>query len=138
MRLGDLLIRANRVTEADVARALERSRETGERLGDSLVALGAIDQRTLTSFIHRIPGEPHDIAAAGIDESELLALLMKLIYTDRLETARQFIDRIKLPYHLVSELTRMAVDRQLLQSLGTRQADNLLDMAHSLTEEGRR
>ena len=138
MRLGDLLIRANRVTEADVTAALERSRETGERLGDSLVALGAIDQKTLTSFIHRIPSDPHDIASTGIDENELLALLMKLIYAERLETARQFIDRIKLPYHVVAELTRMAVDRQLLQTLGTRQSDNLLDMAYSLTDLGRR
>src|SRR5579863_1641751 len=138
MRLGDLLIRANRVTEDDVAKALARGRESGGRLGENLVAIGAIDQRTLSGFIHRIPGEPHDIAATGIDENELLELLMKLIYANRLETARQFIDEIKLPYHVVSELARMAIDRQLLQTLGTRLSDNLLDMAYSLTEEGRR
>jgi len=138
MRLGDLLIRASRVTEDDVAKALALGRGNGGRLGDNLVAMGAIDQRTLSSFIHRIPGEPHDIAATGIDENELLELLMKLIYSNRLETARQFIDGIKLPYHVVSELARMAVDRQLLQTLGTRLSDNLLDMAYSLTEEGRR
>ncbi|KAA6461258.1 ATPase [Acidobacteria bacterium AB60] len=138
MRLGDLLIRGNRVTEQEVARALELGRQNGGRLGDNLVAIGAIDQRTLMSFLHRIPGEPRDIAATGIDENELLALLMKLIYANRLETVRQFIDEIKLPYHVVAELTRMAVDRALLQTLGTRLSDNLLDMAYSLTEEGRR
>jgi DNA polymerase III delta prime subunit len=138
MRLGDLLLRARRVTEGDVARALARGRENGGRLGDNLVAIGAIDERTLSSFIHRIPDEPKDIAATGIDENELLALLMKLIYSSRLESMRQFIDEIKLPYHVVSELARMAVDRKLLQTLGTRQSENLLDMAYSLTEEGRR
>ena len=56
MRLGDLLIRAKRVTEEDVARALARRNEFGGRLGDNLVALGAIDQATLDSYLHRIPG----------------------------------------------------------------------------------
>src|ERR1700738_1243126 len=138
MRLGDLLIRGGRVTVDDVARALELGRDSGSRLGDTLVAMGAIDQRTLSHFLNRIPAEPQDIAATGIDENELLALLMKLIYASRLETMRQFIDEIKLPYHIVNELTRMAVDRALLQTLGTRQSENLLDMAYSLTEEGRR
>jgi hypothetical protein len=96
MRLGDLLIRAQRVTEADVAAALARNAEHGGRLGDNLVAAGAIDQATLDSYLHRIPAEPVDIAATGIEENELLSLLMKLIYTSRLESVRQFIEAIKL------------------------------------------
>ena len=138
MRLGDLLVRAGRVTEADVEAALRRGRETGGRLGDNLVTIGAIDQPTLNSFINRIPREPKDIAATGIDGNDLLALLMKIIYASRLETVRQFIDAIKLPYHIVSDLVRMAVDRQFLQTLGTRDSENLLDMAYAFTEEGRR
>jgi hypothetical protein len=138
MRLGDLLIRAQRVTEADVANALARRDEQGGRLGDNLVATGAIDQSTLDSYLHRIPAEPVDIAATGIEENELLSLLMKLIYTSRLESVRQFIDAIKLPYHVVSELVQMAVDRQLLQTLGTRNSDHMIDMCYAFTEEGRR
>ena len=84
MRLGDLLILAKQVTPADVARALKRSRELGERLGRSLVAIGAIDQRTLESYLHRIPGEPANIAATGLDPNDLVMLLMKLIYSNRL------------------------------------------------------
>src|SRR6266567_3492752 len=138
MRLGDLLIRARRVTEEDVARALSRGREKGGRLGDNLVAIGAIDQRTLDSYLHRIPGEPENMAATGIDENDLVALLMKLIYAARIETVRQFIDAIKLPYHIVSELVKMAVDRQLLHTLGTRNSENLLDMGYAMTEGGQR
>src|SRR5487761_2475771 len=88
MRLGDLLIRANRVSEEDVTRALLHAREHGGRLGDSLVAIGAIDQRTLDHYLHRIPTEPADIDATGIDSNELVGLLMKLIYSDRLQTVR--------------------------------------------------
>jgi DNA polymerase III delta prime subunit len=138
MRLGDLLVRAKRVTEQDVQNALDRGRQVGGRLGDNLVAIGAIDQRTLSSFLNRIPTEPHDIAATNIEDTELIALLMKLIYTGRLETVRQYISAIKLPYHIVSDLVKMALDRQFLHTLGTRKSDNLLDMAYALTEEGRR
>src|SRR5438270_6935550 len=45
---------------------------------------------------------------------------------------------IKLPYHIVSELVRMAVDRQLLRTLGTHLSDNPIDLSYVLTEEGRR
>ncbi len=138
MRLGDLLIRARRVTEDDVARALARINEHGGRLGDNLVALGSIDQKTLDSYLHRIPAEPADIAATGVDEADLVGLLMKLIYSARLQSVRQYMEAIKLPYHIVSELVRMAVDRQLLHTLGTRHSENPIDLSYALTEEGRR
>jgi hypothetical protein len=138
MRLGDLLIQANLVSEKDIAAALERQGAVGGRLGDNLVTLGAIEQRALEAFLKRIPAEPADIAATGIDEVELLSLLMKLIYAGRLGTIREFIDAIKLPYHIVAELVRMAVDRQLLRALGIRSAGNPIDMGYAFTEEGKR
>ena len=138
MRLGDLLIRAKLVTEKDVAKALGRQADDGGRLGDNLVTSGAIERRVLDDFIHRIPVEPADIAATGIDETQLLSLLMKLIYTGRLETSRQFIDAIKLPYHIVTDLVHMAVDRQLLRTLGSHHSDNPIDIGYVLTDAGKR
>ena len=138
VRLGDLLIRMKLVTEEDVQRALVHLAEYGGRLGDNLVAIGAIEQKTLDSFIHRTPTEPSDIAATGLDETQVLSLLMKLIYTGRLETNRQFVDAIKLPYHIVLDLVKMAVDRSLLRTLGSRDSESLMDMSYVLTEEGRR
>jgi hypothetical protein len=138
MRLGDLLIQANLVTVGDVAEALERQSSNGGRLGDNLVALGAIDQRALESFLKRIPAEPADIAATGIDSLDLLSLLMKLIYTGRLGTCREYIEAIKLPYHIVTELISMAIDRQLLRALGMRDAFSPIDMRYAFTDEGKR
>lgn len=137
MRVGDLLVKAKLVTEKDVAKALERLKEQGGRLGDNLVAIGAITQERFNGFIHRIPSEPADIKSIGIDEVDLMGLLLKLIYRDRLETTRQFIDAIKLPYHIVLELVQMAVNRQLLQNLGSRYTDNPIDLSYSFTETGR-
>ena len=132
------MIGAKLVTDDDVAKALVRLTDHGGRLGDNLIAIGAITQEKFNAFLHRIPTEPADIRATGIDEVDLMSLLLKLIYRDRLETTRQFIDAIKLPYHIVLDLIRMAVERQLLQTLGSRYSDNPIDLSYSFTEEGRR
>jgi hypothetical protein len=138
MRLGDLLIEAKVVSVQDVTRALALQAELGGRLGDRLVGIGALTQVALDSFLNRMPTEPADIAATGIDATEFLSLLMKLIYVDHLESARQFVDAIKLPYNLVLDLVRMAIDRQLLRNLGTRDSSNALDLKYAFTDEGRR
>ena len=109
----------------------------GGRLGDNLVAVGAIDKKLLDAFIYRLPTEPLDIPSSGIDELELMSLLLKLIYTNRLETCRDFIESIKLAYPIVAELTKMAIDRKLLRILGSH-TDNPLDMSYAFTDEGRR
>ena len=57
-------------------------------------------QEALDAFIHKTPVEPANIEATGIDEVELVNLLMKLIYTMRLESGREFVDAIKLPWPL--------------------------------------
>ena len=121
-----------------MARAVQLTNEQGGRLGDHLVAMGAIEQRLLDAFIHRIPSEPHDLASANIDENDLLSLLVKLIFIGRLSTVRQYVDAIKLPLQIVNELAAMAVDRRLIHALGTRESDSLLDMSYALTDEGRR
>lgn len=140
LRLGDLLIRAKLVTELDVAKALERLSMVGGRLGDNLVAIGAITREQLEKFVHRTPREPESIAATGLDESDLLSLMLKLIYAGRLQTVRQFADTIKLPYNIVLELVKNAVDRMYLSNLGARTAgsDSLIDLAYTFTDVGRR
>jgi hypothetical protein len=138
MRLGDLLVRVKRVTEEDIAKALERQATESGRLGDNLVAIGAISKKDLEAFIHKIPPEPASVEATGLDESDLLGLLMRLIYTGGLESVRQFVEAIKLPYTLVLDLVQLAVDRKLLHNLGTRDPNSLIDMRYTFTEEGRR
>ena len=121
-----------------MARALELQAELGGRLGDRLVASGAIAQNVLDSFIHRMPLEPADIAATRVDATELLGLLVKLIYVEHIETIRQYIGAIKLPYNIVLDLVQMAIDRQLLHALGTRDSKNPHDVSYAITDGGRR
>lgn len=138
MQLGDLLIRARLVSKEHVAQALELGNQNGRRLGENLVGLGVIEPAALEAFIHRIPMEPADLAATGIDENDLISLLVKLAFTGRLSSVRQFMDAIKLPLPIVMELASMAVDRRLLHALGTRKSESLLDMSYAFTDEGRK
>ena len=137
-RLGELLTRVKLVTAKDVTAALDRMREHGGRLGENLVAIGAISEDVLDGFIRRIPSEPKNIAATGVADTDLLALLMKLIYVSRLEKVGQCSDAIKLPQSIVMDLLSMAVERQLLYVLGSHNSDTILDMRYALTDEGRR
>jgi hypothetical protein len=138
MRLGDCRVGAGLVRVTDVVAGLERQACTGTRLGDNLVALGLIEQRVLETFLKRIPVEPASVVATGIDSLDLLALLMKVIYTGHLENCRQYVETLKLPYHIVAELVQMAVDRQLLRTLGMRSAESPLEMSYAFTDEGKR
>ncbi|HEX4311694.1 MAG TPA: hypothetical protein VHZ25_16805, partial [Acidobacteriaceae bacterium] len=138
MQLGDLLVRAKLVSADDIAKALERQATEGGRLGENLIALGALTEKALDRFLHHIPTEPANIAATGINKVDLMGLMMKLIYSARLQTIRQITNAIKLPYRMVAELVQMAVDRKLLQSLGVRGADSGGGTSYTFTEAGNR
>jgi hypothetical protein len=137
LELGHLLVRAKLITVEQMNEALARQSALGGRFGDHLVALGYISQEALEAFIHKTPVEPTSIEATGIDESELMSLLMKLIYTWRLQSNREFADAIKLPANVVVKLVRIATERKLLYAKGVR-ADNMAAMNYALTDEGTR
>jgi DNA polymerase III delta prime subunit len=137
MRLGNLLIRGGLVTAEQVRDALDLQNTKGGRLGDHLVASGALTREALEAFIHRTPREPANVRATGVHENDLLALMIKQIYTGRLDSGRQFADAMKLPYHVIVELIRVATDRKLLYSRGAR-LDNKTDMNYGFTDEGSR
>jgi hypothetical protein len=121
-----------------VAAAHERAKTEGGRLTDNLVAIGAINQKVLDAFVHRIPKEPENIEATGISDTDLMSLFMKLIYSGRLEKVGQITEAIKLPQHIVMDLARMAIERQLIYTLGALGSDSILEMRYAITEEGKR
>ncbi len=137
MELGALLVRAELITVEQLNDALERQVGHGGRLGEHLVAAGYITEKVLTAFLTKFPVEPETIEATGLDETELLALMMKQIYSFRLQSTREYSDAIKLPAHIIAKLVRTAVERKLLYAKGVR-PDNSTVMTYDLTDEGRR
>lgn len=138
MQLGDLLVQAKLATLEQIAKALERQVSHGGRLGENLVAMGVLTEKALDGFLHCFPTEPADIAGTGLDSIDLMGLMMKLIYSARLQTVRQITEAIMLPTRMVAELVQMAVDRKLLHSLGVRGADSVGGASYAFTEEGKR
>lgn len=134
MHLGELLVLTKQVTRAQLAEALARQSQGGGKLGDNLVAIGALDAGTLEAFLVHVPAEPDDLQTTGVNPLELLNLLLKHIYSTRIETVVQFTDAMKLPPHLVQELVRMAVARELLVAMGSTGSV----MRYALSEQGRR
>jgi hypothetical protein len=134
VHLGELLVLTKQVTRPQLDEALQRQQQGGGKLGDNLVALGALSTEALETFLAQIPVEPEDLHGTGVNTLELLNLLLKHMYANRLETVVQFIDAIKLPPHLVQELVRMGVTRELLVAMGSSGAS----IRYTLSEQGRR
>jgi hypothetical protein len=137
MELGNLLVRAKLITVEQLDDALARQMGNSGRLGDHLVAAGHLTEQALARFLYTFPVEPETIEAVGIDETDLLALLMKQIYTARLKSTQEFAEAIKLPRHIVTKLIREATERKLIYAKGVR-PDNAAIMTYELTDEGRR
>ena len=57
-RLGELLVRENLISLAQLQKAQEEQRKTGARLGYSLTKLGIIDEEELTTFLSKQYGVP--------------------------------------------------------------------------------
>ncbi len=133
MRLGDLLQAAKIATREQIDEAIARQAEFGGRLGDNLIAIGVMPRDVLEQFIQHVPAEPSDIASTGISATDLLSLLLKIIYNLRLETVPDCAAAIKLSSNIVEMLVRMAIERGLLVALGA----NGLIMRYALSEQGR-
>ncbi len=83
-RLGELLVRAGHIDEAQLQQALEAQREQGGRLGANLVRLGQIDEAQLVSFLSQHHGVPAiNLESIGIDDAVTGVLSA--------ETARKFM-----------------------------------------------
>ena len=74
-RLGELLLREQIISAEQLQRAQEESRRSGERLGNSLIKMGAIEEEDLTQFLSRQYGVP----AINLDEFDIEPEVIELI-----------------------------------------------------------
>ncbi|MBO0332471.1 AAA family ATPase [Sneathiella sp. CAU 1612] len=138
MLIGDILLAHDLVTPEDIKIALHRQKENGGRLGDNLVALGAMTQEQLDRAIYEAPRAPKTIEDTGIPNGNLLRILLKLMYTNTLETASELSAAIKLPIGVVNRLIQEAGDRKFLESLGNTDQSTFSETRYIMTEAGKR
>ena len=137
MRIGELLVTARLVTEAQIAEAVARQRDAGGRLGQNLVAIGAISDADLDRFIVGIPADPLSLADTGIDEKTLLDLLLKIVFIGPAESIAELSHIMRLAPSMVAQLIEGAVRSQLLIALGAA-VGGATNMRYQLTDAGRR
>jgi type IV pilus assembly protein PilB len=80
-RLGELLLRDQIISAEQLQRAQEESKRSGERLGNSLVKMGAIQEEDLTQFLSRQYGVPAINLTEFDIEPEVIALVSKDVAT---------------------------------------------------------
>ena len=66
-RLGELLLRDQIISPEQLQRAQEESKKSGERLGNTLIKVGAIQEDDLTQFLSKQYGVP----AINLSEFEI-------------------------------------------------------------------
>jgi DNA polymerase III delta prime subunit len=134
MQLSDLLVATRLVTPDELEQALATQAVRGGRIIEHLAAMLPQRALILQDFATRLPPEPRDLAETGIHPTELMSLLIKQMYSMRLESTPQLVDAMKLPPHLVDELLRMATGRNLLVAMGSQ--GNVI--RYELSENGKR
>jgi len=141
MRLGEVLVGRGYVSVADVAAALARQRVEGGRLGDNIVGLGLMTAAAFAEAIAAIdattPAAPRTLAETALPPGLALNLMLKLLLRDALETEADIAQAIRLPVQVVRELLDEAVQRKLVQSLGTVVRGLIAVLRFALTEDGR-
>jgi type IV pilus assembly protein PilB len=80
-RLGELLLRDQIISAEQLQRAQEESKRSGDRLGNSLVKMGAIQEEDLTQFLSRQYGVPAINLNEFDIEPEVIALVSKDVAT---------------------------------------------------------
>ncbi len=132
-----MLVRAGLLSDEEIANAANSQSLSGRALGEHLPAPADTEPEVTDPHQNRAPREPASLAHTGIDSTDLLLLLLKLIHIERLYTVAQFSNAIKLPPHLVAELVRTAVERHLLQSNGSPDS-KFANIRYALTDDGKR
>ena len=90
MQIGELLVAAGLVTQAQIAQAVDRQHEAGGRLGPNLVAMGAISAEALAQFVDGVPVEPSTVAETGLPEAFLIDLMLKFLFVGTAETTAEW------------------------------------------------
>jgi type IV pilus assembly protein PilB len=76
-RIGELLVRENLISPAQLQKAQEESRRTGKRIGEILPKLGYIAETELTQFVAKQYGVPSINLAEFEVDAEVIALIPK-------------------------------------------------------------
>ncbi len=139
MSFGDILVAKGLASPEDIVRAVDHQKANGGRIGESLVALGVVTQEQVSEVIGEAPAVPLTLDDTGVDPVFLLQLMLKGMFTERMELPSQLSEALKLSGSIVNKLLQDAKDRKLVEALGAAIGGSgaIPEMRHALTKAGR-
>lgn len=135
--IGERLIKAGVVDEAQIERALARQRARGGRLGENLIELGFISEETLAQFIYRVPFSPTSLKDVGLPQVVLVDLLLKIMFYHSAFSVREIADSMKIPPSLINDLMDCLRRERYVEVKGA-EGYRITSLNYTLTELGRR
>jgi hypothetical protein len=134
--LGQGFLETQRITEDQLAKALERQRTHGGRLGENLVALGFVRPEDIDAFFKKTPSPVKSIADSGLT----LAFLRELILKHALHMVEfsitELSGRIKLPPTLI-DAAMEDLRKEKMAEAKSASSFSKLSYRFSLTERGK-
>jgi hypothetical protein len=113
--IGELLVRDRVVTAAQLSKALEQQRVTGQRLGDTLVGLGFMKAADLDTFFQSVPPVPRSAADTGLPMTFLTDLMLKIaFFRGQAFNLPEMSRQMCLPVGVVDELAEAAKGERLV------------------------
>ena len=138
MQLGDILVKKNLATREEIEAALERQKQSGERLGQVLVSMGVITQEELDGIQNEPPKAPSSLEETGVSSGDLRNLLVKTMNFLEVQRPSEIADTLKLSGPLVTKLIEDCVDQKLIQVLGSSNDTGMMsELRYGLTGAGK-
>jgi type IV pilus assembly protein PilB len=122
VRLGDMLVEANLLTEEQLKMAANFQKEVGGKLGAIIVKLGFIEDQTLINFIGRQQGLP----VVNLDELVLPENLVKRIPRKLIE--KHHVIPIRFGRNVLTVATSDPFDYEAIEELQLALSDTKIEM----------
>jgi len=133
---GELLVRDRLITRTQLNVALAQQQQTGGRLGDALVATGALSAEALERIFHTVPPVPRSVAQTGLSETRLTDLMLKTAYFEgQAFSVQDMASKLCLPLGVMDELAEQAKIEHLLAARSV-EGFSRQSQAYVLTELG--
>lgn len=129
-RLGEELLKKNKISNAQLLEALEYQRLNGGRLGNSMVALGFLREDEVEGFFQSIPKAPKVIADTGLSETYIMDLVLKHAVSLREFSLSDLSERLKLPLPIIDRVVEILRKDHLIQ---VKSADQLSKLSYRFT-----
>ena len=143
MNLAQRLLKENVLTREQLSQAQARVKKKRGSLSKHLVELKLVSPEVLDKYNPKFPPVPRTLQETGIPESLLAQLTLKQCFFRESFTTREMSDALKLPDAMVEDIIDYLKRQKLIdikpQDIQQRRASHMLmELRHSLSDEGRR